>query len=226
MKKFFASILLIIVLTSCGVDSTNRKQSMIDQAKSILTENNLDGDPKLTFSYDDQYSNKYFDLNINSIDFDSRTYHEKVSILKKLSEIESGDGYSSNQVIYRIDIIKIISNGNTYRYLYKNAQINNADLPVPTSAVPDFQIQWQNSEIYGSGEMIVIVKEGSTYTMTTRFSDGSTEAKYLSVETVDGVDRLYENPGNLYGDYMVVESDGDLAFYDDQGFIYRVPPYK
>ena len=60
--------------------------------------------------------------------------------------------------------------------------------------------------------------------MTTLFKDGSGETKNLSVKVVNGEDRLYENPGNLYGDYMVIKDDGYLAFYDDQGFIYSVPP--
>jgi hypothetical protein len=48
-------------------------------------------------------------------------------------------------------------------------------------------------------------------------------SKPLIMELVEGEERLIENPGNLYGDYMVIEADGSLAFYDKEGLIYKLP---
>ena len=52
--------------------------------------------------------------------------------------------------------------------------------------------------------------------------DGSSETVTLTVENVGGEKRLYDMK-NFYGDYMVIEGNGDLAYYDDNGFIYFVP---
>jgi hypothetical protein len=76
----------------------------------------------------------------------------------------------------------------------------------------------------GLSRTVVIKKINSSYKITSTYSDGSGETKTLGVKIVNGEVRLYENLGNLYGDYMVIKSNGYLAFYDNQGFIYEVPP--
>lgn len=73
---------------------------------------------------------------------------------------------------------------------------------------------------------IVIRKNNGTYEMTTRFGDGSGETKTLVAKVVGGEERLYENPDNYYGDYMVIKKNGNLAFYDNQGFIFEFEPYR
>ena len=70
---------------------------------------------------------------------------------------------------------------------------------------------------------IEIRKSGSAYIEKITCSDGSNETKTLRLEIVNGEERLVENPGNSYGDYMVIRADGTLAFYDDQGIIYEIP---
>lgn len=71
---------------------------------------------------------------------------------------------------------------------------------------------------------IEIIKISSNYQMTTLFSDGSGESKFLYIKYIDGEERLYENPDNFYGDYMVIRDNRFLAFYDDLGFILELPP--
>jgi len=60
--------------------------------------------------------------------------------------------------------------------------------------------------------------------MTSTYSDGSGETITLGTKDVNGELRLYENPGNSFGDYMVIKSDGSLAFYDSKGLIYKIQP--
>ena len=60
--------------------------------------------------------------------------------------------------------------------------------------------------------------------MKTTCSDGSSETKTLTIKVVKNEVRLIENPGNMYGDYIVIQPNGYLAFYDDQGIIYTLPP--
>ena len=70
---------------------------------------------------------------------------------------------------------------------------------------------------------IMITKEDSLYKMKTTCGDGSSETVTLNETSVNGERRLYEMI-NAYGDYMVVKPNGNLAFYDNQGLIYEVPP--
>jgi len=79
-------------------------------------------------------------------------------------------------------------------------------------------------DTWGLARTIVIKKLNGSYQMTTLYGDGSGETKTLGVEVVNGEERLYENPGNYYGDYMVIENNGNLAFYDNKGLIYELQP--
>ncbi len=60
--------------------------------------------------------------------------------------------------------------------------------------------------------------------MTRLYSDGSGETKYLDVISIDSVERLIEYPDSPAGDYMIILDNGNLAFYDNQGFIYEDYP--
>lgn len=71
---------------------------------------------------------------------------------------------------------------------------------------------------------IVITKTDNTYEMQSIYSDGSSETIKLFMEIVNNEERLYKNPDNYYGDYMVIKENGYLAFYDNIGFIYELPP--
>jgi hypothetical protein len=69
---------------------------------------------------------------------------------------------------------------------------------------------------------IEIRKMMDAYQMTTVYGDGSGETKTLGIKIVDGEERLYEKPMNSFGDYMVIKNNGNLAFYDNKGFIYEL----
>lgn len=81
---------------------------------------------------------------------------------------------------------------------------------------------WLDTGVLSHTIVIKIVKD--TYQMSTVYGDGSGETKTLGVEVVNGEERLYENPGNYYGDYMVIQKNGNLAFYDNKGLIYELKP--
>lgn len=57
--------------------------------------------------------------------------------------------------------------------------------------------------------------------MTRLYKDGSKDSKILSVQVVNGVERLIEYPNIPAGDYMIIRDNGNLAFYDNEGFIYE-----
>lgn len=61
-------------------------------------------------------------------------------------------------------------------------------------------------------------------------SDGSSGTYDLTVISEGSVIKLSGHLGNPYSlyphDYIQVESNGWLGFYDDQGYIYGVPPLK
>ena len=60
--------------------------------------------------------------------------------------------------------------------------------------------------------------------MTRLYSDGSGETKHLIVQTVGGTERFIEYLNNPTGDYIVILDNGNLAFYDNEGFIYEDYP--
>ena len=70
---------------------------------------------------------------------------------------------------------------------------------------------------------ITIKKINGSYQMTRLYSDGSGETKTLIVQTVGGTKRFIEYPNSPTGDYMVIEN-GNLVFYDNEGFIYEDYP--
>jgi hypothetical protein len=106
--------------------------------------------------------------------------------------------------------------------------------PEPTSipfVMPkgDFEMSWDiySSEYNSLGGILTIRRSGSKYTQTLLMSDGSGETVPLSVKNVNGEERLHDDRfDDYYGDYMVIDKDGWLIFYDKQGYIYGVPPLK
>ena len=60
--------------------------------------------------------------------------------------------------------------------------------------------------------------------MKSIYSDGSSEIIALFAEVVNDEERLYKDPNNYYGDYMIIKENGNLAFFDNIGFIYELPP--
>jgi len=71
----------------------------------------------------------------------------------------------------------------------------------------------------GGSQLIVISKANNSYLMISISADESEYTKTLDVELIDGEERLYLYPRTGYNDYLVIKDNGNLAFYDDLGFI-------
>lgn len=82
---------------------------------------------------------------------------------------------------------------------------------------------WTNDNV-SICQNLKIYKVNNSYKLKTACGDGSSQTVVLTVKVVGGESRLYEDVNNVFGDYMVIQSGGYLAFYDNQGFIYRLPP--
>jgi hypothetical protein len=92
----------------------------------------------------------------------------------------------------------------------------------PTAVVDNYVVGvWLDN--WTSPCTITIKKINGSYQMTRLYGDGSGETKTLIVQTVGGAQRLIEYPDSPTGDYMVIEN-GNLVFYDNQGFIYEDYP--
>ena len=93
----------------------------------------------------------------------------------------------------------------------------------------NFQMSWNtyNSEYDLLGGIVTIRRQGSKYTEKIVMSDGSNGTFDLSVISEGGEIKLSGNLGDPYSlyphDYIQIESNGWLGFYDDQGLIYSVP---
>jgi|GEM_PF-4106676 len=70
---------------------------------------------------------------------------------------------------------------------------------------------------------LVIKKINGVYYKTEIFSDGSEETTKLNVDYVNGEERLIEE-GDGSGNYMVIENNRDIAFYNPDGLLYRLHP--
>lgn len=92
----------------------------------------------------------------------------------------------------------------------------------------DFVMSWDtyNNEYNSLGGILTIRRQGSTYTQTLVYPDGSCGITNLTVISDRREIRLTDSPGNSFGDYMVIDGYGYLLFYDKQGGIYGVPPLK
>ena len=66
---------------------------------------------------------------------------------------------------------------------------------------------------------ITITTQDDTYEMISTYEDGAVETKDLFVDVVDDENRLFET---LNGEYMVVKSNGNLAFYNHEGLILEI----
>ena len=98
----------------------------------------------------------------------------------------------------------------------------------PSFIEGNFEMNWNiyNSEYNSLGGIVTIRKQGSTYTEKLVMPDGSSATYNLTVISEGREIKLTDSPNNSFGDYMLISSDGYLGFYDNQGYIYSVPPLK
>lgn len=120
------------------------------------------------------------------------------------------------------------------------SQTQNAPTPQPTQAAANiptksssssggnFEMSWDiySSEYNSLGGILTIRKQGSKYTQKLVMSDGSSGTYDLTLISDNNGIKLTDSPGNSFGDYMLISSDGYLSFYDKQGLIYSVPPLR
>jgi hypothetical protein len=212
-------------LILAGCNTTDYKQEFIDKAQEVLKQHHLTGDVQMKFDKSSEGIELYL-LNVTSDDYEIMSDYEKGMVLSELGKISITDS--------KIAIMPyVFAKGNEYVVLDDQVWKNDAPLtsnPTPTSAPVDTTNNNSNvvGRWYDTNDSLchdkVITKSGDTFSLTTTCKDGSGITKTLTIKTIAGEDRLYEDPNNAFGDYMVVESDGSLAFYDDQGLIYEVSP--
>ena len=97
---------------------------------------------------------------------------------------------------------------------------------MPTVTIRDNNVVgvWIDTYIINYTNKKTIRKINNNYEMTSKFDDGSGSSITLVVKVIDGEERLYEDLGNYYGDYMVIKGNGNLAFFDNAGLIYELLP--
>ena len=112
-------------------------------------------------------------------------------------------------------------------------QIASTPQPTQTPTKPlfspenNFEMSWNiyDSRYNTLGGILTIRKQDSKYTKKLVMPDGSSGTYNLTIISEGNVGiKLTDSLGNPFGDYMLISKDGSLRFYDDQGFIYSVPP--
>ena len=76
--------------------------------------------------------------------------------------------------------------------------------------------KWYDNSPYIEHGIIISEKSGN-YRMELNFKDGSNMIKTLYKTTRNGLTKFtYDNP---HGEYLIVQKDGSLSIYDNEGFI-------
>lgn len=78
---------------------------------------------------------------------------------------------------------------------------------------------WSYKNISYSASVEIFEKEDK-YVASTQYQDGSQGTENLMAKTIDGVKRYYVI-GNRFGEYYMVNDDGSLGFYDNEGFLFN-----
>ena len=223
-RKYILVVFFVLLFANLLTGCTDYKKQIIENANSILKENQLDGEIRLVYDRKLEGYDFYY-INITSDNFEDKTDAQKKYILNNLDISIPGSKM--------ITTPEIISQGYTYCLNYDNELERDGEIypPKPTSTpfvMPkgDFQMSWNtyDSEYNSLGGILTIYRQGSKYTMKLVMSDGSNDTYNLSVISDGDEIRLTERPGNPYGDYMYISSNGYLYFCDNQGIIYTVPP--
>lgn len=236
-RLFLILITIMLFLVSCsgGVSTPNAEEQALfqkyyDKANELLKANNLDGTPEMVFDRSEQ-GYKFYYLTIHSNKFSELSQDKIAEILWTLYYLDTGGGVDSYWITP-----KVISNGNEYSYddgmLHKNGSnwYASSSSSSSSSTKGDFEMSWDSysSEYNSLGGVITITKKGSSYTEKIVMSDGSSATYNLSVLSEGSVIKLDGHFGDSYEiyphDYIQIESNGWLGFYDDKGLIYRVPP--
>lgn len=224
---------------SCATSSTPNKEEQVlfqkyyDKANELLKANNLDGTPEMVFDRSEQ-GYKFYYLTIHSNEFSKLSQDKIAEILWTLYYLDTG-GVDSYWITP-----KVISNENEYSYddgmLHKNGSnwyaSSSPSSSSSSSTKGDFEMSWDiySSEYNSLGGILTIRRQGSRYTEKIVMSDGSSGLYDLTVLSEGNEIKLDGHMGDSYSiyphDYIQIESDGWLGFYDDQGLIYRVPPLK
>lgn len=87
---------------------------------------------------------------------------------------------------------------------------------------------WQNNGVGRCTRSIDFSKSQKKYYMVYRCSDGGggKEGAVLHRFTKGGLDAFKKTDQGRYGDYYVIESNGSLGIYDNQGVIDTLPSTK
>lgn len=219
------TIISLLFISGCAPDinahDINYEQDIITKANKILAEYNLEGGVQVAYAKYIVDGDKVYDLIVTSDQFETKSMHDKKLIFISFYDMNANDFYS----YYQLDV-SIVSQGNKYELLngelWKNGEQLSTSAPSTNSGSRVLGM-WNNKYDLNCHDIVIKII-GSSYQMTTTCDDGSSDTKTLNVEVVNGEQRLVEFAGNPYGDYMVIETNGYLAFYDNQGLIYKVPP--
>ena len=221
IKRLVLAI-LIFSLAISGCDSSSAyTKAYVENAQLILKKNNLVGVVEMVRDGSiEDYA--VYRLIVTSDDYAKLPYAEQRSILLELDKLWDMQGKI-------IVIEKVISQGNSFSFydgeIEKDGEVYQPTLIPFVMPKGDFSLSWNTySSLYNSlGGILTITRQGNAYSQTVVYTDGSCGTSKLSAATEGGVIKFTDVPDNPFGDYMTIEDDGSLAFYDNQGIVYAVP---
>lgn len=84
--------------------------------------------------------------------------------------------------------------------------------------------RWIDNTPY-SGGVITISRNANILELSIKYKDGSKSSKKLIEKIVNGQKRWIEED-NVFGEYYVLNNDGNLSFYDTEGLVKTYPKIK
>jgi hypothetical protein len=85
--------------------------------------------------------------------------------------------------------------------------------------------EWLDESPYVAAKY-TLIRKNETIIMEQKFSDGSTLQKVMVQNNKPGIQRFEEITGNDFGEYYLIEKNGDLGVYDNECFIKTMPSIK
>ena len=77
-----------------------------------------------------------------------------------------------------------------------------------------------------TGAKYTLIKKNEKIIMVRKFKDGSGSGKEMIQKNQSGKLRFEEKEGNDFGEYYLIERNGDLGAYDSDGFIGKMRSIK
>jgi hypothetical protein len=228
-------IFSLVLLAGCASTSATKapeegsvayyEQFFVAQAEELFEKNDLYGEAQMELDYTSQ-GVRIYNLVVYSPDFVDASDLLKKTVLSDLRDLKEQNGPNAEMVKASNFVIFSLVNSQDSEYVYdpEGDQVLESE-PLyaygrDNTYTNTIVGQWVNPN--ATCQDLTLRKLQSSYRLITTCADGSAEAKVLVIRTYNNQDRLYEASGVGSGEYLLIEDDGSLGFYNLDGLMYSL----